>query len=224
MKKTVVIVAGGSGLRMNSELPKQFIEVNGKPILMHTIESFYNFDSNIDIRLVLPSDQIAFWNEMLPHYDFTISCKVFEGGKTRFHSVLNGLKDIDLDSLVAIHDGVRPFVSHHTIEQGFRLAEEKGSAVPVISVHESIRKLSGEKESETVDREHYKLVQTPQIFHAGILIDAYSQQFSKEFTDDASVVEAKGYTINLFEGNRENIKITTQVDLLVANAYVGIGN
>lgn len=224
MKKVVVIVAGGSGSRMKSELPKQFIELNGKPILMHTIERFYNFDSAMDIRIVLPLDQISFWEEMLPYYNFNITCKVYAGGNSRFQSVKNGLKDISNDTLVAIHDGVRPFVNELTIESGFKVAEEKGSAIPVISVFETIRRLDEADRSQTVNRDKYKLVQTPQIFNSDILLEAYSQDFSEEFTDDASVVEAKGYAINLFEGNRENIKITTQVDLLVAKAYLGISN
>lgn len=223
MNKVVVIVAGGSGSRMESELPKQFIEINGIPILMHTITRFYDYDNSIDIRLVLPISQIDFWNEMQTYYNFNIKCNVFAGGETRFHSVQNGLNDIKEDSLIAIHDGVRPFVSSETIEKGFKLASEKGSAIPVLSVHETLRQLNKEN-SSTVNRDDYKLVQTPQTFNSEILLEAYKQKFKKSFTDDASVVESLGYTINLYEGNRENIKITTQVDLLVAKAYVGIAN
>lgn len=223
MQKVVVIVAGGSGTRMNSELPKQFIEINGLPILMHTIGKFHSYDPTIEIRLVLPASQIDFWNEMLPHYHFDIPCKVYEGGSTRFESVKNGLSDINDASLVAIHDGVRPFASIETIERGFQLAAEKGTAIPVISVHETLRHLSNEH-STTVNREDFKLVQTPQVFNSVILLEAYQQAYSPKFTDDASVVESLGVNIHLYNGNRENIKITTQVDLLIAKAYIGVAN
>jgi len=223
MQKVIVIVAGGSGTRMNSELPKQFIEINGLPILMHTISQFHLYDASMDIRLVLPKSQIDFWNEMQPYYNFEIPCKVYEGGSTRFDSVKNGLDEIDDDSLVAVHDGVRPFVSIETIDKGFQLAADKGTAIPVISVQETLRHLS-EEQSTTVNREDFKLVQTPQIFNSAILNEAYKQPFSPKFTDDASVVESLGYAIHLYNGNRENIKITTQVDLLVAKAYIGVAN
>lgn len=218
MKEIVIIVAGGTGNRMQSEMPKQFIEVKGLPILMHTIKRFYKYNNKIEIRLVLPASQFDFWKELVSKHKFNIPLSLYSGGDKRFNSVKNGLKDIDQESLVAIHDGVRPFVSIETIQKGFDSAEANGAAIPVIEVHETLRKVS-ENSSETVNRKKYKLVQTPQIFKAEIILKAYQQENKDSFTDDASVVEAMNQTIYLFEGNRENIKITTPNDLLVANCY-----
>jgi 2-C-methyl-D-erythritol 4-phosphate cytidylyltransferase len=223
MKETVIIVAGGSGSRMQSQLPKQFIEINGEPILMHTIRRFYEYNSKIDIRLVLPESQIKFWLQILPHYNFNIPCKIYKGGATRFQSVKNALVNIDKNSLVAIHDGVRPFVSLETIKNSFATASKKGSAIPVVDVVETVRQIESGR-SKTVNRDNFKLVQTPQTFNADVILSAYNQEFQKSFTDDASVVEANGFKITLIEGNRENIKITTQIDLLIAQAYMGKTN
>lgn len=219
MKKTVVIVAGGSGLRMKSDLPKQFIDLNGLPVLMRTINCFYEFDSNIEIRIVLPAEQIPFWERLCDNYEYKIKHRVFEGGKTRFHSVKNGLKGLGKNELVAVHDGVRPFVSAQTIKDCYDSAEVTGSAIPVISVQETIR-VQNKKDSKTVDRDKYKLVQTPQVFLSDIILMSYNQEYSEAFTDDASVVEAAGYPITLVDGNRENIKITNPVDMLIAQALL----
>ena len=218
MHKTVVIVAGGSGNRMQNELPKQFIEINGLPILMHTIYRFANYQSDIEIRIVIPKSHFNYWDGLAKKHNFNIPHRLIEGGNTRFHSVKNGINNIKKNSLVAIHDGVRPFVSIETIEKGFQTALDNGSAIPVIDVHETLRHLIKDS-SKTINRAEYKLVQTPQIFNSEIILAAYNQNYNEAFTDDASVVENMGNTITLFEGNRENIKITTPDDLLIARCY-----
>jgi 2-C-methyl-D-erythritol 4-phosphate cytidylyltransferase len=217
MHETVVIVAGGTGNRMQSELPKQFIEINGLPILVHTIKQFYAYN-NIEIRLVLPEIQFSYWNELVDKHKIAIPHKLYSGGKTRFHSVKNGIENLLPDSLVAIHDGVRPFVSQETIKKGFEVAKEKGAAIPVVEVIETIRQVK-EDSSITVNRGNYKLVQTPQVFQSEILIRAYEQDYIEFFTDDASVVEHMGYKVTLFNGNQENIKITSPNDLLIAEVF-----
>lgn len=221
MHQTVIVVAGGVGNRMQSELPKQFIEVAGLPVLMHTLKRFYSYNSQIEIRLVLPGNQIQLWNKLQQNHNFTIDHKVYEGGDTRFASVKNGLHDLLPGSLVAIHDGVRPFVSPETIKRGFDLAITKGAVVPVIDLHDTLREIKG-SQSITVWRQNYRLVQTPQVFQTDILLKAYEQNYRESFTDDASVVESAGFLVSLFEGNRENIKITTPQDLLMANVFAGL--
>jgi len=220
MKHFAIIVAGGKGNRMKSELPKQFIEVGGKPILMHTIEQFYNADQTIQIILVLPSEQIQYWQELRTTHGFEVPVLVTAGGQTRFHSVKNGLALISESGLVAIHDGVRPFVSKETIIKGYDVASKAKSAIPVVQLVDSMRLVEGEN-NKAVNRSEYRLVQTPQVFDVDLLHSAYEQSFSDSFTDDASVVEANGHTVSLFEGNPENIKITTPFDLMVAEVLVG---
>ncbi|MDR1729396.1 MAG: 2-C-methyl-D-erythritol 4-phosphate cytidylyltransferase [Prevotellaceae bacterium] len=217
MKKYAIIVAGGKGLRMNAGLPKQFIPVNGKPLLMLTLEAFSRYDNNIELILVLPVSQQEYWQSLCRQYEFTQAHAIANGGETRFHSVQNGLMLVPdaAESLVAIHDGVRPFVSRQTISEAFNCAGEYGSAVPAIDPVDSVRSLTGNG-SEALDRTKLKMVQTPQVFKTGMLKEAYLQPFSPSFTDDASVVEKYGHPIRLTEGNRENIKITTPFDLLVA--------
>lgn len=217
MKKAVIIVAGGSGLRMNSEIPKQFIEWCGKPILMHTIERFYSYDNMIEIILVLPKDQFDLWNQLCLKYSFTIKLSLANGGNTRFESVKNGLNTITDECLVGIHDGVRPLVSYQTLNRCYILAEKNNCAVPVTDAIESIREIKANK-NIAVDRENYKMVQTPQVFICSKLKKAYNQPYNKLFTDDASVFEHAGFNINLTQGNRENIKITTPVDLVIGAA------
>jgi len=213
--KIAIIVAGGKGLRMQADIPKQFIAIKGKPILMHTLEVFHRYDPSIQLLLVLPTVQIDYWKELCVKYFFNLPHQIITGGETRFNSVKNGLDAIKSHSLVAVHDGVRPFVSIPTIKRCFDTAEEFGSAIPVVNMEESIRQISGD-ESQSVDRTSFKLVQTPQVFDSIILKKAYEQNFSTVFTDDASVVEAAGSKIYLVEGNRENIKITTGFDLELA--------
>ena len=219
----VIIVAGGKGLRMGTEVPKQFLPVGGKPVLMRTIQAFYDTDSSMEIVLVLPADQHDYWFSLCDKYAFSVPCKVAEGGESRFHSVKNGLAKVGAECvLVGVHDGVRPFVSRQTIENCYRQAEVYGAVVPVVKVVETVRCLeSGGKTSVTVNRDNYRLVQTPQVFKASLLRKAYEQEFSPLFTDDASVVEALGHPVELVEGNRENIKITTPFDLVVAEAIIG---
>lgn len=220
MKKYVLIVAGGKGLRMERDIPKQFLPIGGKPVLMRTIEAFYQYESSIEIILVLPTEQQAYWQSLCKEYAFSISHNIADGGETRFHSVSNGLKLVGKEGLVGIHDGVRPFVSQEVISRCFTEATQKQAVIPVIGVVETIRHLSA-KGSQTVNRDKYKLVQTPQVFSVSLLKQAYEQTYSPAFTDDASVVEAMGIPIYCVEGNRENIKLTTPFDLKVANALIG---
>lgn len=220
MNKYVIIVAGGTGKRMQSETPKQFLNVAGKPLLMHTLSRFYAYDAEITIRLVLPGPFIDFWHSLCKRYDFTVPHAVIEGGDTRFTSVKNGLQKTKKNSLLAIHDGVRPLVSHETIRRVFDTAEQKGSAIPVLKISESIRKLEGRDRSKPANRNDFCIVQTPQCFRAETLLTAYKQAYHETFTDDASVVEAAGENIHLVEGNYENIKITRPVDLKIAEAFL----
>jgi 2-C-methyl-D-erythritol 4-phosphate cytidylyltransferase len=217
--KIAIIVAGGKGERMNADIPKQFLEIHGKPILMHTLEVFHLFDPTMQLILVLPEIQIDFWNALCEKHDFNIHHQVVPGGQTRFHSVKNGLKAIKVPALVAIHDGVRPLVSIKTIARCFDEAEKFDAVVPVFDLVESIRQIS-KTDSKSVDRNNFKLVQTPQVFDAELLKKAYEQEFSTLFTDDASVVEAIGTKIHLVEGNRGNIKITTGFDLKIAEILI----
>ena len=215
MKKYAIIVAGGKGKRMNADVPKQFILLAGKPILMHTLEVFSAYDKSMEIILVLPENQIEMWKKLCAEHFFEIPHLIIKGGDERFHSVKNGLQAVEIPALVAVHDGVRPLVSRQTIERCFIMAEKSGTAVPVVDLVDSIRKISG-NENRAVDRRLYKLVQTPQVFDGELLKKAYGQEFSTAFTDDASVVETLGEKISVVEGNRENIKITTPFDLQCA--------
>lgn len=223
MKKYVIIVAGGKGLRMGGEVPKQFLPIGGKPVLMRTVEVFYQTDAETGIVLVLPQEQQSYWKNLCCQYDFRIPYILADGGCTRFHSVRNGLQvipDEDSDSLIAVHDGVRPFVSPRVIQECFEAATRWGAVVPVLDMVDSVRQLSEDGSSMAVDRSCLKLVQTPQTFRADILKNAYRQEFTERFTDDASVVEASGVSVALVSGNRENIKITTPFDLKIAEALL----
>lgn len=204
---------------MLSETPKQFLNVAGQPLLMHTIRKFSDHPEEILIRLVLPSPYIDFWKSLCKRFDFTVPHEIIEGGEARFYSVKNGLDGIQDGNLVAVHDGVRPLVSVETIQRVFEEAEEKGNAVPVVALNESVRKVK-EMESHPVNRKDYRLVQTPQCFRSEIILAAYKQEYREEFTDDATVLEAMGITINLVEGNFENIKITRPVDLKIAESFL----
>ena len=216
MHKYAIIVAGGKGERMGSEVPKQFIEVKGKPILMHTINKFLETYNDIKIILVLPKNQFDYWEGLCVKYQFnTKEIILTEGGKSRFHSVKNGLKHISQNSILAIHDGVRPLVSSTTIKTCFEAVKEHQAVIPVIDVVDSLRYVSKEG-NKSVKRSCYKAVQTPQCFSSEIILKAYNAEFDNSFTDDASVVEALGESIVLVEGNTENIKITTPQDLKLA--------
>jgi 2-C-methyl-D-erythritol 4-phosphate cytidylyltransferase len=221
MELYVVIVAGGSGKRMGAEIPKQFLELAGRPVLMHTLERFKSFNDAIEIITVLPENQLRFWIDLQKKHSFSILHTLVTGGSNRFFSVRNGLKFVNSPGLVAIHDGVRPFVSIDTIKRCFDTAEKLGNAVPAISPTESLRILT-EKGSLPVDRLHVKQIQTPQVFNALLIKNAYLQEYSPDFTDDATVLEKTGEKINLVEGNRENIKITNPEDLLISTALLPV--
>ena len=216
MSNYLLAVAGGAGQRMGGPVPKQFMELNGKPVLMHTLSVFYKYDSGINCVLVLPESHIENWNKLCVEHNFNLPHKVVAGGDTRFHSVLNGLRHIpEKGGLVAVHDGVRPFVSQDTLRRCFGLAAEKGNAVPVVPVVESIRKVTS-LNSVAEDRSMYRIVQTPQVFDTELLHKAYRQPYNDSFTDDATVVEKMGCNVYLTEGNVENIKITRPVDFAIA--------
>lgn len=213
-----VIVAGGKGLRMGASIPKQFLPVNGLPILMLTIKRFREYDGSLRIILVLPKEQHEYWNELCKNYHFTDAYAVVEGGETRFHSVRNGLAAIpdDTQGVVGIHDGVRPFPSVEVIRACYETARTAKAVIPVVPVVETVRHIVAGGKTETVDRADYRLVQTPQTFDIQMLKQAYAQPYMDCFTDDASVVESAGHEVTLIEGNRENIKITTPFDLRIA--------
>jgi 2-C-methyl-D-erythritol 4-phosphate cytidylyltransferase len=223
MKLYAVIVAGGSGKRMGADIPKQFLELAGKPVLMHTIERFKTFDDSIEIVTVLPENQLRHWTEMQEKYSFTVPNTLVKGGKSRFFSVRNGLEFVDVPGLVAIHDGVRPLVTIDTIKRCFETAEKKGNAIPVIPPSDTLRMIT-ETGNSPINRLNVKQVQTPQVFSAELIKKAYLQDYLPEFTDDATVLEKTGVKINLVEGNRENIKITNPEDLIIAQSLYSIIN
>ena len=213
-KQHIIIVAGGKGLRMGSDLPKQFIPLCGKPVLMHTIEAFCAYNSRIDIILVLPFSHQGYWKELCQEYSFEIPHKIASGGETRFHSVKNGLKLVD-EGWVGIHDGVRPLASKSLISRCFEEAIQKKAVIPVIHSTDSLRKMDDNTHSHIIDRSKIRLVQTPQVFSVDLLQKAYRQKYDETFTDDASVVEFAGEKIYLTEGETTNIKITTPMDLKI---------
>lgn len=214
-----LIVAGGSGKRMGTDTPKQFIELAGKPILMHTIDRFISFGKSIKIILVLPEDHFNIWEKLKKEHLFKVPHEVIKGGSTRFLSVKSGLELVTGNGLVAIHDGVRPLVSTTTIGRCFETAGKFGNAVPVVSNSSSLRLITGVG-SMPVSRQDIVIVQTPQVFRTGLIKNAYMQDYSEEFTDDATVLERTGEKIRLVDGNRENIKITNPEDLLLASALL----
>ena len=219
MKKFALIVAGGTGVRMGGTPPKQFIAIAGKPILMHTIGIFYKFNRDIEIIVVLPELLIGKWEALCEEHAFVIPHKTCAGGENRFRSVKNGLSEITGEGIVFIHDAVRPLVSRETLQRCIETTLKKGSALPVIAVSESLRK-TGSRASQPVNRSEYCLVQTPQTFMVSEIKKAYNQNYSPQFTDDATVFEAAGGKINLVEGNRENLKITFHSDLHLAEALI----
>ena len=245
----IIILAGGKGLRMGSDIPKQFLPIGGMPVLMHTLKRFREYSKELKIILVLPKQQQAYWQTLCEEYHFQEDYLIANGGETRFHSIKNGLKLIpdDAQGLVGVHDGVRPFPSVEVIRNCYETARREGSAIPVIPVVETIRHLEGQsyvtsfhdfchdsakrastmalaapkvQRSRTVPRDEYRLVQTPQVFDIQLHKKAYAQDYRDSFTDDASVVESMGHAVALVEGNRENIKITSPFDLIVAEAIL----
>jgi 2-C-methyl-D-erythritol 4-phosphate cytidylyltransferase len=215
LKNSAIIVAGGTGTRMNQPIPKQFLPLAGKPMVMHGMQAFSDAFPGINLVLALPGDQFDCWNELCKESGFNIPHQLVAGGKTRFHSVQNALQAVTTKGLVAIHDGARPLISADLIKRVFMTAELFGNCIPVIPVIESVRKINGET-SFPVDRNTLCLVQTPQVFRFETLIKAYCQEFREEFTDDASVVENTGETVHLTQGEPSNIKITHLHDLALA--------
>ena len=240
----IIILAGGKGLRMGSDIPKQFLPIGGMPVLMHTLKRFREYSKELKIILVLPKQQQAYWQTLCEEYHFQEDYLIANGGETRFHSIKNGLQLIpdDAQGLVGVHDGVRPFPSVEVIRNCYETARREGSAIPVIPVVETIRhlevkglrsKVKGQRSeikgqcsmfnvqcSKTVPRDEYRLVQTPQVFDIQLHKKAYAQDYRDSFTDDASVVESMGHAVALVEGNRENIKITTPFDCIVAEGII----
>ena len=218
----IIIVAGGKGLRMGSDIPKQFLPIGGKPVLMRTLERFREYSPTLQIILVLPKAQQDYWHQLCKDYNFKVEYVLADGGETRFHSVQNGLTKIpdDAEGVVGVHDGVRPFPSIDVIRNCYETARTAKAVIPVIPVVETVRHLQGNT-SETVPRNDYRLVQTPQTFDIQLLKAANKQPYNDGFTDDASVVEAFGFNITLVDGNRENIKITTPYDLKIAEVLIG---
>ena len=238
----VIIVAGGKGLRMGSDIPKQFLPIGGKPVLMRTLERFREYDTDLQIILVLPEAQQAYWHQLCEEYHFDVAYTLANGGQTRFHSVQNGLAKVpdDAEGVVGVHDGVRPFPSIEVIRNCYETARTAKAVIPVIPVVETVRQIFSngqtrtdtdkkeslspevrcQKESRTVPRDEYRLVQTPQTFDIQLLKAANRQPYNDGFTDDASVVESYGHQITLVEGNRENIKITTPYDLKIAEVLI----
>ncbi len=215
----IIIVAGGKGLRMGTDIPKQFLPIGGKPVLMRTIERFREYSPTLGIILVLPKTQQDYWRELCLKHNFTEEYLLADGGETRFHSVKKGLGLIpdNEKGVVGVHDGVRPFVSIDVIRRCYTFAHEQGPVIPVIPVVETLRHVT----EGTKPRSDYRLVQTPQVFDIQLLKTAYKQDYSDAFTDDASVVEALGHPVGLVDGNRENIKITTPYDLKIAETLLG---
>ena len=241
MKDYIIIVAGGKGLRMGSDIPKQFLPIGGKPVLMHTMERFREYSSELQVILVLPKAQQDYWKELCQKYNFTVAYQLADGGETRFHSVQHGLVLIpdDAEGVVGVHDGVRPFPSIDVIRNCYETAREKKAVIPVTPVVETLRHINSNgltrtntdcpkksaivrcnNNSITVPRDEYRLVQTPQCFDIQLFKAANKQSYNDGFTDDASVVESYGHPITLVEGNRENIKITTPYDLKIAEVLV----
>lgn len=223
MKKYIIVVAGGKGIRMGGEMPKQFQLIGGKPVVMVTLERLHVADPSIQFILVLPAEHMELWKELCKEYSFAVPLILTQGGSTRFHSVQNGLAQVDdiEEALVGVHDGVRPFVSREVLENCFREAWIHGAAIPMLDLQDSLRHIvGGNGVTEVVPRDRYRLVQTPQVFKLSLLRRAYEQRFMESFTDDASVVEALGEQVVGVEGNRENIKLTTPFDLMVAKTLI----
>lgn len=214
------MVAGGKGKRMNSDVPKQFLELHGLPILMHTVNAFFSYSKSIAVILVLPGEDVPTWHALCEKYHFNKPVTITTGGHSRFQSVKNGLAMISsTEGLVAIHDGVRPLVSADLIAASYRLAAEHQSAIAAVRLKESIR-VTDQDTTRAVDRSSYRLVQTPQTFRIGLIKKAYEIDELPSLTDDASVAEAAGFKISLFEGSYENIKVTTPEDMVIAEALL----
>jgi len=215
---SVIITAGGIGKRMGAAIPKQFIEVKGLPILMHTINCFHTFDSTCEIILTLPTDWKEYWAQLIDKHSFTTNHKIVDGGIERYDSIKNALSFCS-NEIIGVHDGVRPLVSSDTIQRCIETVSEKGTAIPTLQLKESLRKYT-EKSTQAVERKEYISVQTPQFFSKEIISKAYEIPFHTGITDDASLVEEAGFIIEDVEGNEENIKVTTPFDLKIINLFL----
>jgi len=221
VKKYIIIVAGGRGSRMGSTIPKQFLNLNSKPILMHTIEKMHQSLDHSEIILALPKSELHNWKKLCKKHQFKVNHHIIEGGNTRFESVGNALKKVNEQSVIAVHDGVRPFVKNSVVNECINTAKKKGTAIPVLEIEESLRQKTNSG-SVVVNRDDYLIVQTPQCFRSEVLLKAYQKDYSPKFTDDAAVVESMGIEIQLVQGNKENIKITTPEDLKKAQVYINL--
>ncbi|TVR71689.1 MAG: 2-C-methyl-D-erythritol 4-phosphate cytidylyltransferase [Marinilabiliales bacterium] len=219
MEQMTIIVAGGSGTRMNTEIPKQFLLLNDEPVLMRTIRAFNSFSPGMEIVVVLPADQVKYWETLCRKQGFSIPHTIVEGGETRHHSVKNAINRIKPGMLVAIHDGVRPLVSQALIRTCFDTASVLGNAVPATGLSDSIRRIEGDSNFR-VDRSLFRMVQTPQVFSSDLLIEAFRQDYDPVFTDEATLVERAGHKIHLVKGQPDNIKITTTLDMCIASAII----
>jgi len=220
MRTIAIIVAGGSGTRFGAQIPKQFLELGGKPILMRTVEAFEKAlaDGEHEIVVTLPADQIGVWQDLCERHCLAVPHRVVPGGETRWHSVKNALDSIDDPAgadVIAVHDGVRPLASVELIQRTLDNARRDGAAIPVVMLNDSVRQVDGE-ESHALDRSSLRAVQTPQAFKAHLLLEAYRQPYDPSFTDDASVVERAGHAVTLVEGEPTNLKITRPMDLALA--------
>ncbi|MDF2159057.1 2-C-methyl-D-erythritol 4-phosphate cytidylyltransferase [Algoriphagus sp. CAU 1675] len=221
MKKAAIVVAGGRGTRMGGPVSKQYLPIGGKPILMHTLNVFHEVDPSMELILVLPQDDFSYWESLCKKYGFVLPYKLVAGGNSRFQSVRNGLQAVSFqEGLVAIHDGVRPFVSPAVIQNSFEEAEKSGSAIAVVSLKDSIRKLMDNDGSIYQERQYFRLVQTPQTFQLDKIKKAFETVELPQFTDDATVYEHQGWQVNLIAGNPENIKITTPEDMEYAEFLI----
>ena len=222
MQKSVIITAGGIGKRMGSDLPKQFLVLSGKPILVHTLELFFKYDPTIELILTLPNEWRGYWETVIDKYFCRVPHIVVNGGEERYHSIQNALKRCS-GSYIAVHDGVRPFVSFDTLDRCFSALNEHEAVVPVLKLKESLRQ-TNDASTNAVDRSSYRLVHTPQCFRADVLRKAYEQPYHAQVTDDACLLEELGYKINLVESNEENIKLTTPFDFLIAEIIIQRSN
>lgn len=220
MKKYAVIVAGGKGTRMGNAMPKQFLPLQDKPVLYHTLKAFKTAYDDIHLVLVLPQEQLSYAQMVLQAFPEGIDLEIVAGGETRYHSVQNGLAVIEDDAVVFVHDGVRPLVSANLIQSCYRQALEKGSAIPVVPIADSLRIVHEAERSEPIDRQMMRSVQTPQTFKTELLLPAFKQEYNAQFTDEATVVEAFGEQVYLIEGEKSNIKLTTPEDMLVADVLL----
>jgi len=217
----VVIVAGGSGRRMEQDIPKQYLDLHGNPLIIHTLEKFLQFDQGIKVILIIAPGHRKLWDVISISYERSSGIVVAQGGETRYESVKNGLQYIEDGLIVGIHDAVRPFVSPETIARCYTAASESGSGIPVMEMDESVRMIQSSNKSVHMDRTKLRRVQTPQAFKSEMIKNAYRQPFDPAFTDDASVFESQYESVTLVEGNRENIKITTPTDMLLASVLIG---